>query len=530
MSITGKLYIDGEWVKGKAGTYRATDPTTRQVLEPELSIASADQVDTALASAEAAAAEFRHSTLAARAAFLNACADEITGLGDELVKRVVAETGYPAARAEMERARTCNQLRLFADTIVKGESLDARIDTAMPDRVPVPRPDLRSMNLAIGPVAVFGASNFPLAFSVAGGDTAAALAAGCPVLVKGHSSHPGTCELVAQAMARAAARCELPRGVFSLLMGAGKQVGAALVKAPAVKAVGFTGSFAGGMALVKLANARPEPIPVFAEMGSINPVILLPKALRKNAEGIARGFVASLTLGTGQFCVNPGLVIVMEDESLNDFFEIADELIGNTEAGVMLNEKICNAYDDGMDSFLNQPGVDLLTAGNDTVDAQGFCAQTNLMVTSAGNFLENPRLHEEIFGPASLVVKCRDVWDILSVIGALKGQLTGTVHAADGELGEYPELLALLAEKVGRIVINGFPTGVEVCHAMVHGGPFPASTDSRFTSVGTSAIRRFLRPVCFQNYPESLLPEALRDSNPLGLTRLVNGERSKGGL
>lgn len=530
MGITGKLFINGAWVAGKAGSYHATNPATCKALEPAMTMASKDQVDAAVAAAAAAAPVFRLSSLQQRADFLNACADEIMALGDALITRVSAETGYPPGRGEMERGRTCNQLRLFAATLLKGDYLDARIDTAMPDRVPVPRPDLRSVNQAIGPVVVFGASNFPLAFSVAGGDTAAALAAGCPVLVKGHSSHPGTCELVAQAMARALEKSGLPNGVFQLLMGAGADVGAALVTAPAVKAVGFTGSFAGGTALVKLANARPEPIPVFAEMGSVNPVVLLPGALEKNAAAIAEGFVSSMTLGTGQFCVNPGLVIALDDDGLNAFFDAAVDHIDNILAGVMLNERICNAYAEGLDRFLEQKGVDLLAAGDDTVDAEGFCAQTSLMVTTAKTFLGNPAIHEEIFGPASLVVKCDDTAQMHAVIKTLGGQLTGTIHAAPGELDDYTDLLDLLSVKVGRIVINGFPTGVEVCHAMVHGGPFPASTDSRFTSVGTSAIARFVRPVCYQNCPENLLPEALRNANPLGLQRLVNGENTKAAL
>ena len=527
MSITGKLFLNGEWVDGKDGTYRATNPATGQELEPAMTMATVDQVKEAVAAAEAAAPIFRNTSLERRAAFLNACADAIMDLGDELIERVTAETGYPAGRGEMERGRTCNQLRLFADTLAKGDYLDARIDTAMPERTPVPRPDLRSVNQAIGPVVVFGASNFPLAFSVAGGDTAAALAAGCPVLVKGHSSHPGTSELVAQALAKALAESELPKGVFSLLMGVGAKVGAALVQAPSVKAVGFTGSFAGGMALVALANARPEPIAVFAEMGSINPVILLPQVLKNNAESVAEGFVNSLTLGTGQFCVNPGLVIAKDDDGLIDFLECAGKLVGKTKAGVMLNQRIGMAYDSGMEKSLAQSSVDLVAAGEDAGNAKGYCSQTNLMVTGAQNFLDNLELHEEIFGPASLVVKCKDDEEMLVVLSALKGQLTGTVHAAEGELASYPELMDLLSLKVGRIVINGFPTGVEVCHAMVHGGPFPASTDSRFTSVGSSAIQRFVRPVCFQSYPEALLPDALRDANPLNLARLINGESRK---
>lgn len=526
MSITGNIFINGEWVQGKGGTYQAVNPATREALTPIMSMASESQVAIALEAAEAAASEFRNSSLEQRAAFLESCADEIMALGDELVERVSVETGYPAARGEGERARTCNQLRLFAKTIRQGDYLDARIDPALPDRAPLPRPDLRSLNQAIGPVVVFGASNFPLAFSVAGGDTAAALAAGCPVLVKGHSSHPGTSELVAQAIANALEKSDLPAGVFSLLMGEGAKVGAALVQAPVVKAVGFTGSFTGGMALVKLANDRPEPIPVFAEMGSVNPVILLPQALQENAESIAEGFISSLTLGTGQFCVNPGLVIGLEGEALDAFLHSAGKLVANMAPGVMLNERISQAYDDGLKNFIGQPGVELLSSGEDTENAAGYCAQTSFMVTTSTVFLENPSIHEEIFGPASLVVKCKNVNEILAVVGALQGQLTGTVHAADGELAEYRALMDLLSVKVGRIVINGFPTGVEVCDAMVHGGPFPASTDARFTSVGTSAIRRFVRPVCYQNCPEKLLPEALRDANPLGLNRLINGQLS----
>lgn len=530
MSITGKLFIHGEWVQGEAGTYRATNPATGKEIEPALSMASKAQVDAALAAAEAAAPVFRNSSLAKRAEFLRACADEIQALGEELFARITAETGYPAARGQAETGRTCGQLRLFADTIEKGEYLDPRIDTAMPDRQPLPRPDLRHLNQAIGPVVVFGASNFPMAFSVAGGDTAAAFAAGCPVLVKGHSSHPGTSELVAQAVAKAAEKCGLPKGIFSLLMGSGTEVGAALVKAPAVKAVGFTGSFAGGMALVKIASERPEPIPVFAEMGSINPVILLPKALEQKAQAIAEGFVGSLTLGTGQFCVNPGLVIAIDDNGLQNFIDAAAKIVADVQAGVMLNERICSAYSNGLKEYSSQKGVEVISVGGSPKDKDGFCGQATIMTATAEVFLQNPKIHEEVFGPASLIVKCKNKDDIIKVVSALKGQLTGTVHCAEGELKDYSDLTDLLSLKVGRIVINGFPTGVEVCHSMVHGGPFPASTDSRFTSVGTNAIKRFVRPVCYQNFPEALLPDALKNSNPLKLNRLVNGERSNSAI
>lgn len=526
MRITGKLFVNGHWVDGAAGSYQAINPECGKKIKPKLSMASLEQVDTAVRAAESAAPVFRNSSLETRAGFLRACADEIMALGDELIERVSEETGYPAARGEMERGRTCSQLRLFADTILTGDYLDACIDTALPDRQPLPRPDLRRMNQAIGPVVVFGASNFPLAFSVAGGDTAAAFAAGCPVLVKGHSSHPGVSELVAQAIATAVSKCNLPAGVFSLLMGPGPVIGEALVKAPPVKAVGFTGSYTGGTTLVEIANARPDPIPVFAEMGSINPVVLLPEALKQSADSIASGFIGSLTLGTGQFCVNPGLVIALEDESLNDFLNLLVSLISEVDAGVMLNNHISNAYRDGIEKYKHQEGVDTVCTGAGYNGKKGYRGQATLLSVTAAQFLRNPELQEEIFGPASLIVRCRDRDEITRIISMLRGQLTATVHCAEGELEKYPELTDLLTLVAGRIVINGFPTGVEVCHAMVHGGPFPASTDSRFTSVGTSAIRRFIRPVCYQNFPEHLLPDALRNDNPLGITRLVNGVKT----
>lgn len=525
MRISGKLYIGGEWVTGEAGTYRATNPSTGKAIEPELTMAAANQVDAAVAAAEAAAPIFRNCSLEKRAGFLRACADEIMELGDALIERITAETGYPAGRGQMERGRTCNQLRMFADYILQGDFLDARIDTALPDREPLPRPDLRHLNQAIGPVAVFGASNFPMAFSVAGGDTAAAFAAGCPVLVKGHSSHPGTSELVAQALARAVEKCALPSGVFSLLMGSGSVVGAALVKAKEVKAVGFTGSFAGGMALVKIASERAEPIPVFAEMGSINPVVLLPGALAEKAQAIAQGFVGSLTLGTGQFCVNPGLVIAIDDGGLGEFIQACSKMVADVQAGVMLNERICTAYSQGLQAYSGQAGVEVISSGGG-VEGEGFCGQATLMTATADCFLNNPGIHEEVFGPASLIVKCQNKEALMQVVTALKGQLTGTVHCAEGELVNYQDLTDLLSRRVGRLVINGFPTGVEVCHSMVHGGPFPAATDARFTSVGTKAIDRFVRPVCYQNFPEELLPDALRNANPLACTRLVNGEKT----
>jgi len=527
MSITGNLYYNGTWQQGLGGTYQAGNPATGESLAPTMTMATRAQVVEAVAAAQEAFLIYKDSSLAERAKFLRECAKEIEALGEELLTRVSEETGYPLARAEGERNRTCGQLRMFADLVEGGSFLDPRIDTAQPDRKPAPKPDLRYLNQALGPVVVFGASNFPLAFSVAGGDTASALAAGCPVLVKGHSSHPGTSELVAQAMGRAAKNCKMPAGVFSLLMGSGAEVGSCLVEAPEVKAVGFTGSFAGGMALFKLANARPEPIPVFAEMGSVNPVFLLPGALKASAAALAKQFVVSLTMGTGQFCVNPGLVIAVDGPELDEFVAATAKELADVGAGVMLNERICSAYCGGLERYSAVAGVEMLAQGHAINVEEGFRAQASLLGTSAENFISNKQIHEEIFGPVSLLVRCKNDAQRLQVLAHLGGQLTGTIHCAPGELEGHRDLVDALTRKVGRLVINGFPTGVEVCPSMVHGGPFPASTDARFTSVGTAAIYRFLRAVCYQNFPEYLLPDALKNSNPLNLTRTINGQATK---
>ncbi len=527
MAISGKLLINGEWVNGESGTYQAVNPATNEAIEPLLTKASSAQVDVAVAAAQSAASEFRLMSLPKRAEFLRACADEIMALGDELIQRGMAETALPQARLEGERGRTCFQLNMFADVVEAGDFLDIRIDTAMPDRQPLPRPDLRYMNQALGPVVVFGASNFPLAFSVAGGDTASAFAAGCPVLVKGHSSHPGTSELVAQAIDKAIKKTGMPAGVFSLLMGAGREVGSALVVAPEVKAVGFTGSFSGGMTLVKLANDRPEPIPVFTEMGSQNPVVLLPKKLEAEAEAVAEGFVTSLNMGVGQFCTNPGLVLGIDGPGLDRFIKTASEQLGKQMAGIMLNRGIQEAYNEGVETISSQAGVTTTAVGESGSGKSGCACQPTLMTVFAQDFIANPKLTEEMFGPASLIVKCKDLSELEAAVASLKGQLTGTIQTAEGEMSDYAALIDLMKVRVGRLLINGYPTGVEVCHAMVHGGPFPAASDARFTSVGSAAIYRFLRPICLQNYPQELLPEPLQDSNPLNIWRLVNGEKSR---
>lgn len=530
MSVTGKQLIGGEWQTGTSGRYQAINPATGEQLAPELSFASEDQLRTATAAAAAAAPIFAATSPQERSRFLETCADEIMALGDELLDRVSAETGYPRARAEGERGRTCGQLRMFAKHILKGDYLDARIDTALPDRQPMPRPDIRFCKHPLGPVVVFGSSNFPLAFSAAGGDTASALAAGCPVIVKSHNSHAGTGELVAQALARAAEKCEMPAGVISFLAGERNEIGSNLVTAPEVKAVGFTGSFRGGSALFKLASNRPDPIPFFGEMGSINPLVVLPEILKKSAANIAEGFVGSLTLGTGQFCVNPGLVLGIAGPELNDFMEATGAALADKPAGVMLNQAVAEGYASGAAKLAEQPGVRQVSAGKAQDGDTGFCGQAYLYAVNAKDFIANPDLQEEVFGPCSLVVECRNAEELNEVVSRLSGQLTGTLHGTESELADAKELVRLLEQRVGRVVFNNFPTGVEVTDAMMHGGPFPAATDSRFTSVGTAAIDRFIRPVCYQNSPQSLLPPALRDDNPWGLRRLVNGEWKDGQL
>lgn len=526
MTITGKQLIGGEWVQGEAGSFYGVDPRDGRNLQPTISIASNDQVDQTVRMADAASKIFRRSSPKERATFLRYCAEQIMALGDELLERVMEETGYPKARAEGERGRTCGQLNMFASYLESGDYLDARIDTALPDRQPLARPDLRYMNQPIGPVVVFGASNFPLAFSVAGGDTASALAAGCPVIIKGHPSHPGTGELVAQALAAAVAQAGLPKGTFSYLADDGHNVGARLVQAPLVKAVGFTGSFAGGTALLALANARPDPIPVFTEMGSSNPVFLLPQALEQSSGDIAQGFVSSFTLGSGQFCVKPGLIIAINGEPLQQFMTAVKKLVDTAPPAVMLNSRICHTFQQALEERHSDKSIELVAQGLTASNSEGFHAQVTLYATSANEVMERPELLEETFGPASIIINCRDRAEMLSLARRLPGQLTATVHCTTDELSDYGELMDHLTESVGRIVINGFPTGVEVCHAMMHGGPFPATSDSRFTSVGTNAIQRFLRPVCYQNYPETLLPAALQNNNPLGITRLINGMKT----
>lgn len=521
MTLTGKMLIGQRAISGNREAIRAINPATGTPLEPAYAGGHGEHVEQACALAWAAFDTYRETSLADRAAFLEAIADNIEALGDALIERAVAETGLPRPRIQGERGRTCGQLRTFARTVRAGEWLDVRVDTAQPERQPLPRADLRQRHIPLGPVAVFGASNFPLAFSVAGGDTASAFAAGCPVIVKAHGAHPGTSELVGRAVAKAVKDCGLPEGVFSLLYGSGREVGIALVTDPRIKAVGFTGSRSGGIALTQAAQARPEPIPVYAEMSSINPVYLFPAALEARAQSLAEGFVASLTQGAGQFCTNPGLVIAIAGAALDRFVTTVSERLPGCAAQTMLTPGIFSAYSAGVSAL----------AEHAQIAAKGLAAegpnqgQAQVFITRADAFLTHEQLQAEVFGAASLLVVCANDEEVRQVSEHLKGQLTATLHLDEDDLARAKALLPVLERKAGRLLVNGWPTGVEVCDAMVHGGPFPATSDSRSTSVGTAAILRFLRPVCYQDVPDSLLPSALQHGNPLLLRRLLNGQR-----
>ncbi|MGA0059055.1 MAG: aldehyde dehydrogenase (NADP(+)) [Planctomycetota bacterium] len=522
MELHGQHLIGSTTSAEAEATFTATDPRTGTPLATTFRDATPAEVDRAFQLAAAAHPGFESRGRAVRAAFLEAIAVGIEALGDPLLERASAETGLPLARLTGERGRTCAQLRMFASLVRNGSHLDLRIDHADRERQPLPKPDLRSMQRALGPVCVFGASNFPLAFSVAGGDTASALAAGCPVVVKAHPNHPGTSEMVGRVVAEAVANAGLPKGTFSLLQGVGHDVGAEMVQHPAAKAVGFTGSFRGGRALFDLATQRREPIPVFAEMGSINPVFLLPDKLARAAVDLANGISASVTLGVGQFCTNPGVLVAVEGPGLDEFVATLADALQEVEETALLHHGIKVGYEAGLDRLCGLEGVDLVFRGS----AERPCgARPCLATVPAKHFLDQPELHEEVFGPSTLLVVCRDRDELRAVARALDGQLTVTVQATDDELDLCRELLPVLEQKAGRVLFGGYPTGVEVCHAMVHGGPYPATTDSRSTSVGTGAIHRFTRPVAYQNMPEALLPEELRDAAPAGLGRLVDGER-----
>ena len=498
----GKHLIAGDWVGG-AETFRS-EPAHGPA--HDFAVGTVDLVDRACAAAEDAFWSYGYSTRETRADFLDAIANEIEARAEAITQIGSQETGLPEARLQGERGRTVGQLRLFASHIRKGEYLDRRHDAALPDRQPLPRPDIRLMERPIGPVAVFGASNFPLAFSTAGGDTAAALAAGCPVVVKGHSAHPGTGEIVAEAIHAAIRSCNLHPGVFSLIQGGRRDVGSALVTHPLIKAVGFTGSLAGGRALFDLCAARPEPIPFFGELGSVNPMFLLPEAMAARAEALGQGWAGSLTMGAGQFCTNPGIAVVLDGTDADAFVAATSAALAKIGPQTMLTDGIAQAYRDGKERFEARNAVRRVH----TTPSQGREASPNLYETTADAYLQDHALGEEVFGPLGLIVRVSSVEDMARLARGFQGQLTATLHMEAGDLGDAQKLLPVLERKAGRVLVNGFPTGVEVCDAMVHGGPYPASTNFGATSVGTMAIRRFLRPVSYQNFPEGLLPADLK--------------------
>lgn len=507
--------------------FHGVNPTSGEKLEPAYVGISAEDVAAIAEQAAAAALEYRDRSAKDRATLLRTIASNIEEVVEDLVERMSAETALPEPRVRGEAGRTMGQLRMFADLIEEGSWVDARIDTADPDRQPIPKPDVRSMLQASGPVVVFCASNFPLAFSVAGGDTASALAAGCPVIVKAHHSHPGTAEIVGQAVIKAVASCGMPSGTFALVYGSGREIGTALVKQAEVKAVGFTGSRAGGTALVKVARERPKPIPVFAEMSSINPMLILPGALAASGERIAKELAGSVTLGMGQFCTNPGLVLLPAGEAANQFAATLKDGL-SAASGCLLNAGIATAYREALKarSDLSGDGIEILhSAPGDGAD--GACkVGSALYQVTAKAFAANPVLAEEAFGPATTLVTYENDDELLQLLQAQEGQLTGTIHGTDEDLAQASTAIAALQERVGRLIFGGFPTGVEVCHAMVHGGPFPATSDGRSTSVGTMAIHRFVRTVSYQSAPQPLLPDELKDNNPSGIQRLVNGQRT----
>lgn len=524
MKLEGKNMIGNMTSADGQNFFHAINPVTTQKIEPQFCEATSSEIDRAVKKANEAFQDYRNISGKKRAEFLICIAEEIVALDKVLIERCMEETGLAEARLLNERQRTVNQINMFAALLNEGSWVDARIDAAQPDRKPLPKPDIRSMQKPLGPVGIFGASNFPFAYSVAGGDTASALAAGCTVVMKAHPAHPGTCELVGYAVIQAAKKCNMPDGIFSMVHGQSHRVGLEIVRHPLIKAIGFTGSFRGGKALFDEACARPEPIPVYAEMGSTNPVFILPGIIKEKRNEITRDLAASVTLGVGQFCTNPGLIFI-QSESAKEFSTTLSKLIEDTPAGVMLTEGIRDNFQHGANVLQTITGVKDIASGKKS--DLGFSASANLFESDVKNFLSNPTLEEEVFGPSTLLITANEKNEILLAAKKLHGHLTATIHGTTEDLVQYQDLIHILEQKAGRLIINGYPTGVEVCDSIVHGGPFPATTDSRTTSVGTLAITRFSRPICYQNFPMSLLPADLQDNNTLQIWRLVNGERTK---
>jgi alpha-ketoglutaric semialdehyde dehydrogenase len=518
------LSLIGQNVGSTAGRlFHGIDPSNGEQLQPAYTTASEEEIERATALASEAAAEYSSLAPSRRAEFLRLIADQIEQHSELIVKRAQRESGLPIQRLNGELARTTGQLRLFAKMVEDGWWVDARIDTADPTRKPSPKPDARSMLQSLGPVVIFGASNFPLAFSVAGGDTASALAAGCPVIIKAHPAHPGVSELVGRIIQQSVSTCCLPEGTFSLLFDAGIEVGTKLAGHRLVNAVAFTGSAAGGKALMRVAADRPVPIPCFAEMGSVNPLVILPGAMELDAPGEAKGLLASFTLGSGQFCTKPGLVFIPEGESTEKFLGILRDGVATMPPSGMLTFAMASAYRDRTTQRAATDSRLLACSGGDW-PKHSAAAEVKLFQVAVAEYLSDRQLSEEIFGPSTLLVSYHGSLELMAAIQLLEGHLTATVHGTEADLRQAGDLIDELRTKVGRLLFAGYPTGVEVGHAMMHGGPYPASSDARSTSVGTRAMLRFVRPVCYQDAPDWLLPQELRRTNPLGIVRLLNGE------
>ncbi len=516
--------IAGREAANAGGEFRAVNPATGQNMEPAFISATRDDVDRAVRAAQEAFLVWRKRSAPERARLLRAIADGLDAAAAELVDRAQQETALPEARLQGETRRTSGQCRLFADVIEEGSWVGARVDTAMPDRKPLPRPDIRSMLQPLGPIAVFGASNFPLAYSVAGGDTASALAAGNPVVVKAHPAHPGTSAIVGRIIVESIRSCGAPEGVFSLLFDSGFEVGQALVQHPLIHAVGFTGSRNGGRALMDMAAQRPDPIPCFAEMGSTNPVFILPGALRQQGKQLATGLFGSFTLGAGQFCTKPGMVFLPSQPETTPVLDELRRLTSESGAFTLLTPGIATNYKRSLQSRREETGL----AMQEAKEAKGMCAvSAALLETEIDDFLANPEWSQEVFGPTSLVIRYQQREAMMRAAEELEGHLTASVWGTDADLAEYADLIAILERKAGRLIFNGFPTGLEVSDAIVHGGPYPACSDSRFTAVGSRAVLRFARPVCYQGFPEASLPDELRNANPLGILRMINGNTTR---
>lgn len=528
MELHGSNILGTELAKSGSKTFRSVNPATGEELGLPFYEATEAECARALQLADEAFVEYRRQPAEAIAKFLEAIAAGLEALGQGLITLANAETALPEPRLLSERGRTVNQLKMFASLVREGSWVDARIDRADPSRTPIPKPDLRRMLVPIGPVVVFGASNFPLAFSICGGDTASALAAGNPVVAKAHPAHPATSEMAARVIQEAARACKMPAGVFSMVQGTTPDVSLALVRNASTRAVGFTGSLQAGRALFDAAASRPNPIPVFAEMGSINPVFVLPGALKERGTEIVQNLAKSVTLGIGQFCTKPGLVVAQEGASLDAFRKSLANLVGSTPPGTMLHPGIAARYCTGFEQRMRNPVLQFVADAQPAqVEKSKTQAAAAVFSTKAKSYLEDPELHEELFGPATLVVACESGDQLKEIAQSLEGQLTVTIHATKQDMKDHAACIDVLREKAGRLLFGGVPTGVEVAPAMHHGGPYPATTDSRFTSVGTAAILRFVRPVCYQDFPQDYLPPELKNENPRSIWRLLDGEWTK---